>query len=63
MDMIQLMTSFFKKLMDLKDVLFDFLFTEFDVFGMTLSVWQVVGGVGIVSILIMVFIKAFNPLS
>lgn len=63
MDMIQLMTSFFQKLMDLKDVLFDFLFTEFDVFGMTLSVWQVVGGVGIVSILIMVFIKAFNPLS
>lgn len=63
MDMIQLITSFFGKLMDLKDVLFDFLFTEFDVLGLTLSVWQVVGGVGVVAMLIIVFVKAFNPLS
>ena len=51
-------TKFFDAIMGLTTELKDFLFTEINLGFTTLSVWQLISGVGIAVILIAVIVKA-----
>jgi hypothetical protein len=51
-------TKFFDAIMSLTTELKDFLFTEINLGFTTLSVWQLISGVGIAVILIAVIVKA-----
>ena len=51
------------KLVDFTNALVDFLFTEINVIGLTFSVWQLLSGVALVSLLIAWFIKKIIPVA
>lgn len=51
------------KLVDFTDALISFLFTEINVIGLTFSVWQLLSGVALVSLLVAWFIKKIIPVA
>lgn len=51
------------KLVDFTNALVSFLFTEINVIGLTFSVWQLLSGVALVSLLIAWFIKKIIPVA
>ena len=59
---IMFIWEFFQKMIDMGKVLYDFIFMEMEVLGFTVSVWQILGGVGLTGVLIFVVVKALNPL-
>lgn len=67
MGIIDIITGFFEKLMSLYQTLKEFLFTEIeiDIVGIEIakfSVWELLGGGILVTILTIAIIKSFNPL-
>jgi hypothetical protein len=52
----------FNKIVELFNVLRDFLFEEITLAGINFSVWQLLGGVGLVAILVLVLAKLIVPL-
>lgn len=51
------------KLVDFTNALISFLFTEINVLGLTFSVWQLLSGVALVSLLVAWFIKKIIPVA
>lgn len=51
------------KLVDFTNALVSFLFTEINVIGLTFSVWQLLSGVALVSLLVAWFIKKIIPVA
>ena len=51
------------KLVDFANALVSFLFSEINVIGLTFSVWQLLSGVALVSLLVAWFIKKIIPVA
>lgn len=59
----ELTIGLFIKLCELTEILIDFLFTQINILGLTISIWQLLGGVGITTLLIAWLIKKVVPLT
>lgn len=51
------------KLVDFTNALISFLFTEINVIGLTFSIWQLLSGAALVSLLVAWFIKKIIPIA
>ena len=51
-----------QKIIELGKTAYNFLFTEITILDITISVWQLIGGVGLIVVLIAIIIKAIVPL-
>lgn len=59
----ELTIGLFIKLSELTEIMITFLFTQIPVLGLTISMWQLLGGVGITTLLIAWLIKKVVPLT
>lgn len=59
--MYELTFGLFKKLVSLCDVLFNFLFTEINIGGVNISMWQLIGGASFVLFITMWLVKKLVP--
>ena len=57
MDLTDILFDIPEKLRGFANTLFDWIFTEITIGDLTLSVWQVIGGVGIVALILFSIIK------
>lgn len=62
MGIVEIIIGFFEKLMSLYEALKNFLFEEISILGQTFSVWELLGGGALITILTIAIVKAFNPL-
>lgn len=62
MGIVEIIIGFFEKLMSLYETLKNFLFEEISILGQTFSVWELLGGGALITILTIAIVKAFNPL-
>lgn len=62
MGIVEIITGFFEKLMSLYEALKNFLFEEISILGQTFSIWELLGGGALITILTIAIVKAFNPL-
>ena len=58
----ELTIGLFVKLCELTEILIDFLFTEIKILNLTISIWQLLSGVGITTLLIAWLIKKVVPM-
>lgn len=59
----ELTIGLFFKLMDLINILTNFLFYKFQILDFNISVWEIVGGVAIVALLVAWFVKKIVPVA
>lgn len=59
----ELTIGLFIKLCELTEILIDFLFTQIKILGLSISIWQLLGGVGITTLLISWLVKKVVPLT
>lgn len=59
----ELTVGLFVKLCELTEILIDFLFTQINILGLKISIWQLLGGVGITTLLLAWLVKKVVPLT
>lgn len=59
----ELTFGLFIKLCELTEILIDFLFTQINILGLKISIWQLLGGVGITTLLLAWLVKKVVPLT
>lgn len=54
--------GFFQKIMEFSQIIIDFLFTEIDILGLSISMWALLGSTTLIVILVAWFVKKIVPM-